>query len=141
MTKNEARKKIKRHINSTCKINIEITEGKVWYWWRVLNIAVFDGKLRKPKRVLIKGKMTGGPWIKQLAWCEGKPWGDVTLGVHCIQGTQYEFLCVLAHEMVHQWEFQHGYAEWHGKQFFSWRQKLQERVNLPLSRKVRTSLQ
>lgn len=130
-----ARAKIKTHVKSKGeKGDFEITESFCYYWWHRLNDAVFDGKLSPPVRFELKA------FRYDLGWCI--PWRPyskqpkVVIAINTDIIDRKMFLCVLAHEMVHQWEWEVE-NEWftddgHGEKFFSWRHRLKHRVGLPL---------
>lgn len=64
--------------------------------------------------------------------------GKIVLGINSEFFDRKQFICVLVHEMVHQWEWANG--TWsdnpesqHGKYFWQWKQPIKEILNLPLS--------
>lgn len=130
-----ARKRLKRHLRSKGQSSdFEINEQFCYWWWHQLNVTVFDGMLTPPVRFELRR------FRDCLGWC--KPWRSnsktrkVIVGIHTNLFDRKEFLCVLAHEMVHQWEWE-MLASWktnvtHSKQFFSWKNKLKTRAGLPL---------
>lgn len=131
------RSKIKQHVRSKGeKADFELTESFCLYWWHRLNEAVFDGMLTPPVRFELRN------FRDSLGWC--MPWRPnakkqrVIIGMSTDILERREFLCILAHEMVHQWEWEVA-NKWetniaHGERFFSWRGKLRMRVGLPLQR-------
>jgi hypothetical protein len=131
------RLKIKNHLKIRGeKYDFVVSEGLCRYWWHMLNVAVFDGMLTPPASFKVKR------YRDSLGWC--LPWKPtcetrrVTIGIHADMWDRREFLTVLVHEMVHQWEWE-VVGKWdpwveHGKQFFSWKHKIKTRANLPLDK-------
>lgn len=129
------RARIKTHVRHKGEnSDFDITETFCAYWWHMLNDAVFDGILTPPVRFELRN------FRYDLGWC--KPWRPnasnrrVVIGISTDLYDRKMFLSVLAHEMVHQWEWEVA-KQWlprypHGATFFSWRTKLKSRVGLPL---------
>ncbi len=135
--KADIRKRLKIHVRSKGEnCDFELTESFCLYWWRHLNDAIFDGELTQPERFEFKSYRT------MAGWC--RPWRanrlnerSVVIGINSQIWERKAFLTVLAHEMVHQWEWE-ILACWkgntmHGKQFFDWKGKLLYRAGLPLT--------
>lgn len=132
------RTRIKQHVKRRGKRDdFHVTESFCLYWWHRLNEAIFDGMLTPPARFELRN------FRDCLGWC--MPWRPnakkqrVVIGMSTDLWDRHEFLCILAHEMVHQWEWEianiwEPNAAAHGAQFFSWRSKLRMRVGLPLQK-------
>lgn len=130
-----ARDRLRKHLKykgKNCDFNLN--EQFCHHWWRQLNITVFDSMLTPPVRFEYRA------FRDFLGWC--KPWRcnshtrRVTVGISTDVFDRKEFLCILAHEMVHQWEWE-ILASWkpnvtHSKDFFSWKNKMKTRAGLPL---------
>lgn len=106
----------------------------VLFWWRLLNFAVFGGKLREPKRIDLKNFHKG-----VLGYC--KPYGrkekrDVSIGMRREYDDRITFITVLAHEMVHQYEWVEHKRMTHGQNFYAWEHKVKHAVGLPLNEYV-----
>ena len=117
------RKKIKTHLKQKGdNRDFEITPTFIMHWWRLINYAVFNGELKYPENVEIKywGDGTLGE-----CWSYGnsklKP---VIIKLHGDLIDRKQFLEILSHEMVHQWEQQTIGRMTHGKNFFTWKNKL-----------------
>lgn len=131
-----ARKRLKKHLkNKGENGDFDLTQSFCLYWWHRLNASVFDGMLTPPVRFELRCFRDF-----TLGWC--KPWRPnakqrrVIMGLNTDIGERKDFLMILAHEMVHQWEWEIK-ASWepnvaHGKRFFTWRKKLEKRTGLPL---------
>ena len=134
---NAARKRMKKHLRSKGEnSDFFLDEQFCLYWWHRLNISVFDGMLTPPVRFELRAFRD-----ESLGWCKPYRWNSkkrrVIIGINTELFDRRVFLCVLAHEMVHQWQWE-VLGRWedrdasHGKTFFSWRNKLRTRVGLPL---------
>lgn len=136
MNRIEAKARIRKHLKSKGEEVCEVTEPMVMFWWRLLNFAIFGGKLPEPKRIVLKNFHH-----ETLGWCQ--PFGrktqrDVAIGMRREYEDRSIFLTVLAHEMVHQYEWFSGKAMSHGKNFYYWEHKVKHAVGLPLNEYVET---
>lgn len=59
--------------------------------------------------------------------------GHVQLGINSEFGDRKEFMAILAHEMIHQWQWTEVGEMTHGKTFWQWEQTLKRVFNLPLA--------
>jgi len=136
----DRRKRIKAHIKRKGEnCDFEITETFALYWWHHFNDVIFDGALRPPVRFEIRNFRDCGGWCRPHNWNNIKD-RRVVIGLLRDYWDRKTFLTVLAHEMVHQWEWE-VLADWnpkveHGGDFFSWKNKLKYRTGLPLDRFV-----
>lgn len=129
MNHEEARLFVKEHLNRNWNKRVQTTENLIRWWWRVLNIAVFYGKLHKPTRVEPKGIQDGFGWTQP----DSKNKGCVHIGIQKNLLSKASFLTVLLHEMVHAWEHQHYTTMGHGKRFFAWKARIKRTVGLELN--------
>lgn len=137
MKKAEIRRRVKRHLKSRgSQADFVITESFCLYWWSRLNTAIFDDKLTPPTRFEIK------KYRMMCGWC--RPYGKSKKNRKTIIGINRElqdrktFLEVLAHEMVHQWEWEvdndwDDSAPHHGQKFFEWAPRLKRTAGLTLA--------
>ena len=98
--------------------------------WESLNRAIFYGQLSFPKSISVRNYKTVDWWGE----CEGRHNGSrcgpnytriIRLQSHW--PNKKKFITVLAHEMVHQWEWEKLGTMSHGKDFFSWQEKLNDK--------------
>lgn len=140
MKKVDRRKRIRSHIKRKGEqCDFEITESFALYWWHQLNETIFDGVLTPPVRFEIKNFRDCGGWCIPYLKNRTGP-RRVRIGLLRDYWDRKTFLIVLAHEMVHQWEWEIQ-ADWnpnveHGTDFFSWQNKVKYRIGLPLDRHV-----
>ena len=142
MRKTKARRKIKEILEYLGHNHYyDTSRGHVLFWHNLLNRALFDRKLSVPK--IIFASHNAGRNRKRgddgwYAWCSRYKRGKSVL---CINPILFEedlefFVHILAHEMVHQYEFE--YTKWetsnpHGKTFLEWRPRLRRALNFPLA--------
>ena len=133
--KKKAEQRIKNHIEKYGKQkNITITKRQAMFWWNQLNIAVFNGILRKPHQMHV------------LKWVgDAKTYGECSpeydkrdkrctiLRFKNKYETRTLFLSILIHEMVHQWEWETFENTSHHKFFYMWQDRIQHVTGLPLA--------
>jgi len=111
-----------------------MSEDMISLWWKVLNEAIFKGKLQKPIRFELANFHNG-----VLGLC--RPFGRATNGnvVICMRreyDNRITFLTVLAHEMVHQYQWQEDKRMTHGCSFYDWERRIKLATGLPLNEYV-----
>lgn len=114
-------------------IGFDLTPAYVLLWWRVFNVAIFDNQLNLPHRIICRNFRDNS-----YGWCDSWDNSDkVEIGIRRQLKNNRLFLNVLAHEMVHQaqWEI-YGEHERHdhGKTFFAWKPLLKTHTGLCLRR-------
>ena len=137
MKKAEIRQRVKRHVKTRGSLgNFTITESFCLYWWTKLNSAVFDDKLTPPTRFEIKKYRGMCGWARPFG--KNRKVRTTIIGVNSDLHDRNTFLNVLAHEMVHQWEWEvdgcwDDSAPHHGKEFFEWAPRLKRTAGLDLA--------
>lgn len=134
--KHRACEKIKRHIDRHQRgTPFVVTPSIVLKWWHTLNNAVFEGKLTPPMKIVCRNFRDDAH-----GWCQpyisGIDPNDRTLieiGIRREQIDRKTFLTVLAHEMVHQWQWVHKERMGHGKSFVKWKPILKQTVDIALN--------
>ena len=126
---------LKISISAGKKIPFTSDPDIILYWWRIINNAVFDDILKEPEQFITK------KFHDNIGWCvpyrfNNKKNRRVRIGISTRLNNLHDFLCVLIHEMVHQWQWEH-IGEWddevlHGKSFYAWRDVVFERTGAPL---------
>jgi hypothetical protein len=133
LTKKAARKKIVAHLERRGHVSdFKVTPVLVARWWNLINEALFDGKLIQPHRIVVRKFRNDHGWCIPMA-----KKGKVILGINSDFFDRKQFICVLVHEMVHQWEWSNGFwsdnpSQQHDKSFWQWKQPIKEILNLPL---------
>jgi hypothetical protein len=94
----------------------------VLYAYNIINRHVFDNQLVRPKIVV---KQIKGAWGHCVWHNDYKDtWAHSVITLSDKWFCPQWFMNVLAHEMVHQWEWLNNDNMTHGPQFFLWRQEL-----------------
>lgn len=107
-------------------------------WWNLLNNALFDGKLITPRKIIVRGFRDSYGLCYPM-----KTRGDVKIGINSEFYDRKTFLMILAHEMVHQWQWTFDESitlenfddQCHGKTFWQWKNILKRVFNIPLAEK------
>jgi len=101
------------------------------YWFNQINNEIFDGKVPYPHVIDIRKQKNTWGYVKEL---EVNGIKVVGLFMQPTYPTFGAFLEILAHEMIHIWQFMViNDTGSHNKHFYSWRDKFKEH-NLTLKR-------
>lgn len=131
LTKIAARKKIVAHLKRRGHVSdFQVTPILVMRWWNLLNNALFDGKLLTPRKIVVKAFRNNHGWCNPLSTK-----GHVHLGINSEFMDRKEFMTILVHEMVHQWQWTFVGEMTHGETFWQWEGPIKRILNLPLSEK------
>ena len=120
------RKCVRSHIKDTMDSfsEFEVEQTDLDYWFNVINEEVFDGCCPSPHLMLVKRQRGSWGYVKQAEY-GGKHW--VALFMSPKFPTLAAFIQILAHEMVHVWQFlKLGDTGSHNKHFYSWRDRFKE---------------
>jgi hypothetical protein len=115
-----AKKKLRNHLRRRSKEEFPLSENIAAYWWTVLNRAVF------------KGKLTPASFkIKKMSDCEGRCEALDHFGPgvlikidRCSAYSRQQLIEILAHEMVHQWQWENYRQMNHKQSFVFWKKRL-----------------
>jgi hypothetical protein len=125
MTKNEAQETIRDHLDRRGSHSVKVTEHLARYWWRICNVALFNGKLYPPKLILVKP-------LKDWGYCQASTNGEITIALDSGIPSRDVFLSTLVHEMVHQWEHETYGRMGHGKRYEQWKQRVSKYIGLDI---------
>ena len=103
--------------------------------WHALNHAVFGGVLEFPDKIVVQNRKKWDFWGECEGWQRVHRRGEHYTKVIRIRKTlpsAKKFIEIMAHEMVHQYEWERQGIMTHGKNFFAWKDKLAEK-GIPLS--------
>lgn len=124
-----ARKRIKTHLRNRGEELLDVTPTFVLHWWHQLNHAVFRGILQPPKRIECRNFHDGS-----YGWTSPVPKTyDVIMGIRRQLEDRNQFVTVLVHEMVHQYEWVYYRRMSHGQNFYEWAPLIKRELNLSLS--------
>lgn len=119
------RAKIVKLVKESQPIKYEPSIGDVIFWYDNLNEILFKNEL--PNLTGVQFCHTKGFWAE--AFCERykkskKLRAEIKFSYHF--ESFKDFLEVMAHEMVHIWEFDNFSVMGHGERFFSWEPELRK---------------
>lgn len=100
-------------------------------WFYKLNLILFDNELKYFDEIKIERRRQCYAECIVLA----EPEGAMLLSMNYVQNSMRYFIYVLAHEMVHAYQWQKLNRMDHGKTFYAWSKKFEE-YNIPLSIKL-----
>jgi len=127
MKKLYARKLIKQFISNQKEKTF--TTKQCNYWWNILNIAVFEGKLQTPSFAMRKT-------TKYFGECFGYSGKEkaIKIIITTANTNNTEFIATIVHEMVHQWQYTVDASRkmTHGKSFLTWRPKISRTIGIQL---------
>lgn len=127
---NAARERIKQHIERRGRQPVALTEAMVRYWWRLLNVAVFGGKLPQPNSIrLVRHR-------GEYGWARPRAGTQINLTLQPTFSSRKLFLMVLVHEMVHAWDHYKGDKMSHGHKFMKWAPRILRRTTLELKKEL-----
>lgn len=134
VNRNAAKAKVRNHLKSKGKHWCYISEDMMNFWWHILNNAIFGGVLRKPARFETTNFHNGVlGTCKPFGRCKA---GGVVIALRREYDERMTFLTVLAHEMVHQYQWQEDNRMTHGKTFYDWGWRVKIATGLPLNEYV-----
>jgi len=122
--KSAAQKKLKTHVTRCGHCDLEVTEHLAHYWFTVINKAVFKDQLPRPNIVI-------RPMRKYRGWAHAKT-GRNLMELANDPINKNEFISLIAHEMVHLWQWQTYKSMNHGQTFLYWKKFFKKHYNLSL---------
>lgn len=127
---------VKRAERSGANTEFKATHDDAVIVWTALNHAVFGGILVMPEKFIVQDRKNWDFWGECEGWQRGSRWGEhytKCIRIQKVQPNAKRFIDVMAHEMVHQYEWEQQGVMTHGqKTFFVWRDKLAEK-GIPLT--------
>ena len=119
------RKCSRSHIKDTMDsfLEFEVEQTDLDYWFNVINEEVFDGVCPSPNLMLVKRQRGSWGYVKQAEF-DGRLWTALFMSPKF--PSLAAFIQILAHEMIHVWQFALGDTGSHNKHFYSWRDRFKE---------------
>jgi hypothetical protein len=106
---------------------IVVTKEMVEDIYDAINRAVFNGVLERPK-IVVRDYTKRGMWGECEGWQRGSRWGPhytVVIRIEKHFPNLKKLIAAVAHEMVHQWEWDKCGVMTHGTStFFLWEERL-----------------
>lgn len=126
MATNKKKSKLVKVMNEEClgdeKFIPTLEDCK--HWFRIINKEIFDGELVKFEEIEIRRRH--GRWGECIGYTGEDGERSCTLSLHSSLKSKQHFIQVIAHEMVHLWEYTvHGTMS-HGALFHGWREKFEK---------------
>lgn len=103
-----------------------VTNRKISYWFNVINRAMFDGKLPRPKFELKKMEDAWG-----MCW-HTKKTGEIIIYLDTGIDSRDLFIATLAHELVHFWQQLNEGRQSHIKSYLRWKRIFKKKLNIDL---------
>ena len=105
------------------------TKHLITRWFNIFNQEIFRDEIHPFHEIEIKQKK--GCHAEHIPFEEhcGKIYAVLSISDRFIN--KNEFLFVLAHEMVHQWQWMHLHTSNHGESFWKWKNRL-AKFEIPL---------
>jgi hypothetical protein len=117
---------IANHVARNFGTPVRPTSRMVMHWWRRMNQEFFGGALIPPVIAVHKAR-----WQNVYGLCWPLPGGRVKIQIDPdYNTTRGDMLSTLAHEMIHQWQHQHGEPLTHGPTFKAWVSLIAENTGL-----------
>jgi hypothetical protein len=111
---------IRDHLLKHGHLTVAPTTRMLRHWWSRINAELFGGELL-PAQITYGDEPTEGYTTEE---CDGVtfPLGGQRVRLHIAssQTTKAAVLATLAHEMIHQWQYQNDQPMTHGVTFDSW---------------------
>jgi hypothetical protein len=104
------------------------TKKEFWIWFKKLNNEIFEGKIKKFRKVTFKKcrYMWAESQSVQL-WSNHTPKRPIYY-IDLIMKDSYpskkQFIEILAHELIHAYQYQHHDEMTHGQTFWEWKEVL-----------------
>lgn len=121
-----AKKQLKSHLKRRGDCHLTVSEGLSWYWWRIINRAVFNNALPIPSKIVVR--RLRGAW----GLCWGKRKGTCVITISSDIQSRKLFLETLCHEMVHQYQWLDKKSLDHGSSFREWKSYFRSNFNIGL---------
>jgi len=121
-----AKKKIRNHIERN-QTDCTVTPQLIAYWWRIINMAVFQGKLSQPKFTLNPPRDSWGIFRVYPIPGSGE-WLNIAVSPNI--NNKSLLLSTIAHEMIHQWQYErHGMTN-HRETYRQWKAYFLKQFNI-----------
>lgn len=131
MAKKKYRTKLEKVMNEKCELTYETTVEDCQKWFNILNRELFDASLPPVNEIDIRWRRGAHAWYD---YDETRPGaGTSKLLMNKRYKSKQFFVEVLAHEMIHHYQYIYNEEVGHGSSFVKWRDKFNKK-GLSLSR-------
>jgi hypothetical protein len=108
-----------------CELNYETTIEDCQKWFNILNRELFENSLPKVSEIDIRWRRGAHAWYDYDETLPGN--GTARLLMNRRYKSKKFFIEVLAHEMVHHYQYTNNEAVGHGSSFLKWRDKFNQK--------------
>lgn len=112
-------------MNEKCDLVYETTIEDCQKWFNILNRELFNNCLPKLDEIDIRWRRKAHAWYDYDDRCAGD--GTTRLLMSRRYKSKQFFIEVLAHEMVHHYQYIYNEEMGHGSSFFQWRDKFNKK--------------
>lgn len=125
MARKKYRSKLEKVINENCEFIYETTVEDCQKWFNILNRELFNSSLPKVHEIDIRWRRGAHAWYD---YEESEPGtGTSRLLMNKRYKSKQFFVEVLAHEMVHHYQYINNEEVGHGSSFIKWRGKFNKK--------------
>ena len=125
MARKKYRSKLEKVINENCELTYETTVEDCQKWFNILNRELFNNNLSQVHEIDIRWRRGAHAWYD---YDERKPGtGTARLLMNKRYKSKKFFVEVLAHEMVHHYQYIYNEEMGHGSSFLKWRDKFNKK--------------
>lgn len=125
MAKKRYRTKLEKVMNENCELIYETTIEDCQKWFKILNRELFNNSLPSVNEIDIRWRRGAHAWYD---YDETRPGtGTSKLLMNRRYKSKKFFVEVLAHEMVHHYQYIYNEDVGHGSSFLKWRDKFNKK--------------
>lgn len=125
MARKKYRSKLEKVINENCEFIYETTVEDCQKWFNILNRELFNSSLPKVHEIDIRWRRGAHAWYDYEEGAPGS--GTCRLLMNKRYKSKQFFVEVLAHEMVHHYQYINNEEVGHGSSFIKWRGKFNKK--------------
>ena len=125
MARKKYRSKLEKVMTEDCELTYETTIEDCQKWFNILNRELFENSLPRVKEIDIRWRRGAYAWYD---YDENLPGNGIS---KLLMNKRYKskkfFVEVLAHEMVHHYQYINNEDVGHGSSFIKWRDKFNKK--------------
>lgn len=125
MARKKYRSKLEKVMNEKCELAYETTIEDCQKWFNILNRELFENSLPRIDEVDIRWRRGAYAWYDYDEKFPGQ--GTAKLLMNKRYKSKQFFVEVLAHEMVHHYQYINNEDVGHGSSFLKWRDKFNKK--------------
>ena len=121
MAKKSYRSKLEKIVKTQSNVSYEPTIEECKKWFNILNRELFENRLPPVSEIDIRWRRGTHAYYRYIIDDKDPSYYHCTLAINKKYDSKKLFVEVLAHEMVHHWQYVFGEPLGHGPSFFEWR--------------------